>query len=210
MADIKLSKNELRLQQNRLTTLQKYLPTLQLKKALLQTEIVEAKAEQLESEKNYNHIHSITENYSGLMSEKISVDPQDFIKVKKIGKKYENIAGVEVPYFEYVTFEDVDYALFDTPPWLDPLIVSMRKLAEAGIKIDIAREKREALEKELRSVSIKVNLFEKILIPRSLKNIKKIKVFLGDQQLAAVSQAKVAKNKIEKKKEAQLEAFHAS
>jgi V/A-type H+-transporting ATPase subunit D len=29
-------------------------------------------------------------------------------------------------------------------------------------------------------------------------NIKKIKIFLGDQQLTAVSQAKVAKAKIEK------------
>lgn len=42
-------------------------------------------------------------------------------------------------------------------------------------------------------------MFEKILIPRALKNIKKIKVFLGDQQLAAVSQAKVAKKKIEER-----------
>ncbi len=57
-----------------------------------------------------------------------------------------------------------------------------------------------ALEKEWREVSIRVNLFEKVLIPRCQKNIKKIKVFLGDQQLAAVSQAKVAKGKIEENK----------
>ena len=64
------------------------------------------------------------------------------------------------------------------------------------MKIDIAHEKKKALEDEFREVSIRVNLFEKILIPRALRNIKKIKVFLGDQQLAAVSQAKVAKRKI--------------
>ncbi|HEY5259666.1 MAG TPA: V-type ATP synthase subunit D, partial [Rhabdochlamydiaceae bacterium] len=50
--------------------------------------------------------------------------------------------------------------------------------------------------KELRDVSIRVNLFEKILIPRAQGNIRKIKIFLGDQQLAAVCQAKVAKQKI--------------
>lgn len=49
-------------------------------------------------------------------------------------------------------------------------------------------------------VSIRLNLFEKILIPRTKKNIKKIEVFLGDQELAAVAQAKVAKSKILKKK----------
>jgi V/A-type H+-transporting ATPase subunit D len=35
------------------------------------------------------------------------------------------------------------------------------------------------------------------LIPRAEANIRKIKVFLGDQLLAAVSRAKVAKSKIE-------------
>ena len=62
-------------------------------------------------------------------------------------------------------------------------------------------EKKAALDKELREVSIRVNLFEKVLIPRSEANIKKIKVFLGDMELAAVSQAKVAKTKIEAGKE---------
>ena len=63
-------------------------------------------------------------------------------------------------------------------------------------KIKIARREKRGLEKELREVSIRVNLFEKILIPRALDNIKKIKIFLGDQQLAAVAQAKVSKKKI--------------
>jgi V/A-type H+-transporting ATPase subunit D len=43
------------------------------------------------------------------------------------------------------------------------------------------------------------------LIPRSTENIKKIRVFLGDQQLAAVSQAKVAKAKIQKAREEESE-----
>ena len=84
-------------------------------------------------------------------------------------------------------------------------------MAVAWAKIKIAQEKKIALEKELREVSIRVNLFEKILIPRALKNIKKIKIFLGDQQLAAVSQAKVAKRKIEENKAAaEAEVLYAS
>ncbi|EKE22261.1 MAG: hypothetical protein ACD_7C00009G0002, partial [uncultured bacterium] len=62
-------------------------------------------------------------------------------------------------------------------------------------KINVEEEKKRSLEKELKDVSIRVNLFEKILIPRTLKNIKKIKIFLGDQELAAISQAKIAKLK---------------
>ncbi|EKE08245.1 MAG: V-type ATP synthase, subunit D [uncultured bacterium] len=62
--------------------------------------------------------------------------------------------------------------------------------------MNVAEEKKRSLEKELREVSIRVNLFEKVLIPRAQENIKKIKIFLGDQQLSAVAQAKVAKKKI--------------
>ena len=69
-------------------------------------------------------------------------------------------------------------------------------------RIKVAYEQRNALEKELREVSIRVNLFEKILIPRAVDNIRRIKVFLGDQELAAVCRAKVAKNKIESAKAA--------
>jgi V/A-type H+-transporting ATPase subunit D len=74
-------------------------------------------------------------------------------------------------------------------------------------EISIAEEKKIALEKELREVSIRVNLFEKILIPRCEENIKKIKIFLGDQLLAAVSQAKVAKTKIEERLQQKREAI---
>ena len=80
----------------------------------------------------------------------------------------------------------------------------LKDLIEAKARINVVEEKKAILEKELREVSIRVNLFEKIRIPRTQFNIKKIKVFLGDQELASVAQAKVAKAKILKKKAVEL------
>jgi V/A-type H+-transporting ATPase subunit D len=130
----------------------------------------------------------------------VGLDPQAVGRIGKIEKVYENIAGVEVPILQRVDFEPLDYSLYDTPSWLDPLIKTIEETKLAKVKIEIAEERQRALEKELREVSIRVNLFEKVLIPKSLKNIKKIKVFLDDQQLAFVSQAKAAKRKIEERK----------
>ncbi len=197
MAEIKFTKNELRNQQNKLGQLQKYLPTLQLKKAMLQAEVNEARMEISRFKEIFLKMKNRVEDFSLLLSERIAIDPAKAVVVKNIKKRFENIAGVEVPHFEEIIFENFSYQLFDTPPWIDSAIQSLRDLAKAKIQIDIAEEKKEALEKELREVSIRVNLFEKILIPRALANIKKIRVFLGDMQLAAVSQAKVAKTKIE-------------
>ncbi|MGA8164670.1 MAG: V-type ATP synthase subunit D [Waddliaceae bacterium] len=201
MAEIKLTKNELRAQQKRLGQLEKYLPTLQLKKAMLQAEIHDARIEIQQCKEELQHRSASVEEYSSLLSETIPFDFKQAAKIFRLEKRYENIAGVEVPYFESITFEEVDYSLFDSPPWIDGVIQGLRSLAEAVVRVAIAKEKKEALEKELRMVSIRVNLFEKILIPRALKNIKKIIVFLGDQELAAVARAKVAKGKIEKHKE---------
>lgn len=210
MAEIKLTKNELRNQQSLLAQLEKYLPTLQLKKAMLQAEVSEARLEIVRLKDKFNSQRAIVDAYGALLTEKISITPQDMTKIRQVVKRYENIAGVEVPYFDKVEFEDVSYNLFDTPAWVDAAIHDLRALASVGIGIKVVEEKKQALEKEFREVSIRVNLFEKILIPRAIENIKKIKVFLGDQQLAAVSQAKVAKRKIEVHKEHLLKgASHA-
>ena len=196
MSAVKLTKNELRFQQNRLKQLEKYLPTLQLKKAMLQAEVADARQEIKQLQKEYKKVYTDVENYSSLLSDRSMFDANVVAKVVEVKKRWENIAGVEVPYFEGVSFEPVTYSLFDTSPWVDAVISGLRKLIESKIKISVVEEKKAALEKEFREVSIRVNLFEKILIPRALRNIKKIKVFLGDQQLAAVSQAKAAKKKI--------------
>lgn len=208
MAEIKLTKNGLRAQQKRLQQLEKYLPTLQLKKAMLQLEVHKARAEFEEHKKAFGEVRQKVVAFSSLLSQQMSVDPAHGAKIDKIEKRYENIAGVEVPHLKSLSFLEFSYSLYDTPPWLDPVVEGLRGMAEAQVKMNIAEEKRLAIAHELRQVSIRVNLFEKILIPRARTNIKKISVFLGDQALAAVARAKVAKNKIEEIRLASKEAAH--
>lgn len=200
MADIKLTKNELRTQQVKQTQLKKYLPTLQLKKALLQAEVNQIELKIGKFQKELSLKKSILEESSRLFCDPNITSLFDSIEILEVKKVYENIAGVECPSLEGVIFAPRKYAYFDTPLWLDTAVVQAKEMLIAREKIEVAKEKKQALEKELRDVSIRVNLFEKILIPRTEENIKKIKVFLGDQQLASVAQAKVAKAKIEKRK----------
>ncbi len=200
MANIKFTKNELRDQQIKLTQLQRYLPTLQLKKAMLQVQAAEVRQEILELRRDFEYSKDYALKFSNLLSENLGVDPLDLAKVDSIDKTYENIAGVEIPSFQSIVFKPIVYNLFESPIWLDSVIDKLQKLATLEVKIKIADEKKAAIEKELREVSIRVNLFEKVMIPNALKNIKVIKVFLGDQQLAAVARAKVAKTKIEERK----------
>ena len=59
------------------------------------------------------------------------------------------------------------------------------------------KERISILKAELRVTTQRVNLFEKIKIPECLENIRKIRIYLGDQMANAVGISKVAKKKIE-------------
>jgi len=196
MAILKLTKNELRSQQNRLALFDRYLPTLQLKKAMLQFEVQQVLVEIGGLRQEFGEKRQVVEQFAGLLMDKSAIDPLSFAEVVHVKKHYENIAGVEIPVFDEVLFAPSSYDLLDTPLWVDSAVDRLRDLVTSRERVAVAEEKKRALEKELREVSIRVNLFEKNLIPRAEANIKKIKVFLGDQQLAAVAQAKVAKQKI--------------
>lgn len=201
MADVKLTKTELRTQQLKLDRLQKYLPTLQLKKAMLQVEVNQAQAEIERLRFEFSTAHGHVAKYAYLLTDPSAPDLFSSVEVVEVKKSYENVAGVDIPLFENVEFTLPVYSLFETPIWFETALEGIKELITAREKIKIVEEKKRLLEKELREVSIRVNLFEKILIPRAQQNIKKIKIFLGDQQLAAVSQAKVAKKKIQLRNE---------
>ena len=55
-----------------------------------------------------------------------------------------------------------------------------------------------SLRKELRVTSQRVNLFEKVKIPEGKEAIRRISIYLGDQQVAAVGWARMAKKKIQR------------
>jgi V/A-type H+-transporting ATPase subunit D len=207
MAEIKMTKNELRDQQSKLNQLLKYLPTLQLKKALLQVEVAETRHALEAIGASYAEQKKVVDDFSALFAQSLYCDISPFTRVEKIEKTYENIAGAEVPIFTGCTFASLTYNFFDTPIWLEGAIAGIQKLNTIEAHRKVMHEKLLILEKELREVSIRVNLFEKVLIPRCEQIIKKIKVFLGDQLLAAVSQAKVAKTKILERQEQESYAY---
>jgi V/A-type H+-transporting ATPase subunit D len=57
----------------------------------------------------------------------------------------------------------------------------------------VAVERVRRLEKATRRIQQRVNLFEKVLIPGTRQNARRIRIFLGDTQRAAVVRSKIAK-----------------
>ena len=174
MSTIKLTKNELRNQQDRLTQLERYLPTLQLKKALLQTEVNHAESEIEQFTRRFHDKQGRILEYAHLFSDRGMRDFFENLSIDEVVCESENIAGVEVPIFKSVKFTAFNYPLYDTPFWWDTALRKSQEMVTEKQKVFVAERKKALLQKELREVSIRVNLFEKILIPRTQANIKKI------------------------------------
>lgn len=197
---VKFTKTELRFQQGRLVQLQRYLPTLKLKKALLQLEVQHAEGQLERAQGEFGEQEQRIVPYASLLADPEAYPLVTDVEISKVEESFENIAGIDVPLFKRALFVPKIYSLFDTPVWMEEVITNIEVFLTIREKIKSLRKKKLLLMKELREVSIRVNLFEKNLIPRTLENISKIRIFLGDQMLAAVAQAKVSKRKIEKRR----------
>lgn len=195
MAKIKLTKNELKVQKDALKMYQRYLPTLTLKKQQLQAEIrtIEAKAKAVREEK-YN-LEKGFKDWIAVFSEK-DVFPDGIITVSNIRKGKGNIAGVTIPTYEGADFSRGDYDLYETPLWVDIAANHMERAMSLDLEAEVLDEQVRLLNAELLATSQRVNLFEKVKIPETQQNIKKISVYMADQQVGAVVRSKISKRKI--------------
>jgi V/A-type H+-transporting ATPase subunit D len=197
MAKIKLTKNELKKQKDALKMYRRYLPTLMLKKQQLQAEIrlAEIRIRELLDEKE-----AIDESFKSWIAVygETGVFTPEIVKITAVKTAQGNIAGVSIPLFEGAEFAVFPYDLLTTPLWLDTAAERMRRVLLLDLEARIVEEQRKRLDHELRITTQRVNLFEKIKIPETREHIKKIQVYLGDQQTAAVVRGKIAKRGMER------------
>lgn len=194
---IKLTKNELKNQKESLKMYRRYLPTLQLKKQQLQTEIRSIEARAKEVRLHRDALHKEFEEWVAVFGEKGIFTP-DMITVKEIKTSTGNIAGINIPVFLGADFERSKYSLYSMPLWVDTAGQKLQEVLVLDLEAKILDEQVRLLQHELRTTTQRVNLFEKVKIPETRTNIKKISVYLGDQQVAAVVRGKISKKNLEK------------
>ena len=195
MAQIKHTKNELRAQRESLKRFERFLPMLQLKQKQLKAELrlVDAQIEELQASLDARMVALApwVSLFSALGEGTKLVDEAEV--VTDTG----NIAGVAIPILREVRTRRVELDLFDTPAWYDDAQEFLEAVQRAHAALAVLREQQRLLADELRTTTQRVNLFEKVKIPECRENIRVIRIFLGDEQTAAVARAKFAKGRAE-------------
>lgn len=189
---IKLNKVSLREQKQKLGMYERFLPALEARKQqfLMQLAIVRKEIQEQEAALE-EEIRKIS-LWSPLYRDLERILPF-FIKVLRVESTWKNVAGLKVPEFQTVLFEDPPYSLFATPYSFDWVVQKTREAIFLREKIFLLKQQEHILSEGFRKTSQRINLYEQRLIPECREAIRKISVYLQDQQAAAVGVAKVAK-----------------
>ena len=81
------------------------------------------------------------------------------------------------------------------PIWVDFLVENLKRMCVRRLRLQVCRERVARLNQQVRRITQRVNLFEKILIPRAQQNIKLIQIGIGEEERSAVVRSKIAKKK---------------
>ncbi len=195
---IKLNKNALRDQKQSLALYEEFLPTLELRKQQLQTEVRNLRKALSEKREEMDSHFEAAKPWAALIESSLPA-VQPLVKIKEVVSGKGNVAGVKVPVFKKVEFEPVKYSLTATEPYIDDAVGFWKAAVALREELQLMEIQLDLLNRELRKTTQRINLYEKVLIPQAKENIRRIKVYLGDQQTAAVCRAKIAKEKLVKK-----------
>jgi V/A-type H+-transporting ATPase subunit D len=201
MAKISLNKSALQRERNQQRLYQRVLPSLDLKRRQLTLELARAR-EQLEKDQaEVEQLAARSGEQLPMLADR-EIDLSGLVEMKSAQIGEENVVGVRLPVLKEITCEVTQYSMLAKPHWVDVLVDLLQRMAELRVKVQVTGERVRRLDRALRRITQRVNLFEKILIPTAKKNIKYIQIFLGDAERAAVVRSKIAKIKHERQRKA--------
>ncbi|MCH5373568.1 MAG: V-type ATP synthase subunit D [Planctomycetes bacterium] len=193
-----LNKTTLKQQRDQLKMFKRFLPSLDLKRQQLLAALKQARIELADVQRRIVELGGRLEQLYPLLGSSTAATRNlaSLVRIRDVPLDEENVLGTRLPIIRgHVEFDVADYSRLVTPFWVDFLIADLEKLAELRVHLQVRQERVERLDYAARRITQRVNLFEKVLIPRTQESIRRIVIFLSDQERAAVVRSKIAKNK---------------
>ncbi len=191
---IKYNKTALREFQKKLQIRERALPTLKNKEAAFRAMVIEAKRELLKAREFYASVLNTISPWSALWQEY----NQNLAFIKNVDSREVKIAGLRIPEFENIDFEESGFSIFSNPFWFNEGVKVVEELMETIVRREFMENKLRLLEMARKKATQKVNLYEKVQIPALREAIKQIKRYLEDEENLAKAGQKLLKVKLEK------------
>jgi V/A-type H+-transporting ATPase subunit D len=194
MARLALSKSELSRQSRQLKIYERFLPSLDLKRKQLMAERAKARRFLASTEQSLADLFARVHDQLPMLADR-EVDLTNLVQLDTVKLEKENLVGVMLPVAGEVTVSNREYGLLAKPHWVDNVVKELGNSLRLKVQHHIEQRRLVLLEEAVRKVTQRVNLFDKVLIPRTRKNIERIRIHLSDAERASVVRSKIAKGK---------------
>jgi V/A-type H+-transporting ATPase subunit D len=121
------------------------------------------------------------------------VDVHGIVRVSKTDVVEENVMGIRLPKLGGLEIKVSEYPFLGKPHWVDRVVQLLKQAMEIRINRRVMERRLELLASAAKVISQRVNLFEKVLIPKTEADVKRIRVYLSDSERASIVRAKIAK-----------------
>ena len=196
MARLQLSKAQLAKETAALARYRRYLPALDLKRKQLIAERNRARTRLAEAQGAIAaRVEAIGAEIPMLANTEIDLAGLARVARLEVGER--NLVGVRVPVLVRLEVEIAPYGYMLRPHWVDLAAERLREVVRREVEARLLREEIALLDAAVTKVMQRVNLFEKVLIPRARTRIARIRIALGDAERAGVVTSKIAKRKRE-------------
>ena len=200
MSKLALNKTSLNQQKRKLETYLRFLPALEMKREQLMQETKKAEQQVREKQQHIEELNRfIGDRLPMLGAENVAVE--DLVTLGKVHVRQENLLGLKLPRLDRVDVDVVPYSYLARPHWVDNFVSGYRQLLQEKVSLVLLGRRLQLLRNALRTTTQRVNLFSSVLIPGARDNIKRIRLFLDDQERAGVVRSKLAKQKMAKQME---------
>jgi len=194
MARLQLSKSSLAREMAQLRAYERFLPSLDLKRQQLQAEKAKAIAIVTRMEAEVEALAAQVGRDVPMLANP-GIELKGLVRLTDYRVGTENVVGTRLPVLENVEVAVAPYSPMTKPHWVDDVYRLLHDMVEVRLRAKVARQRVAALSKAVDTITQRVNLFDKVLIPNARANIKRIRVYLSDQDMASVVRSKIAKRK---------------
>ncbi len=194
MARLQLNKSSLAREQTQLKSYERFLPSLDLKRQQLMAERAKARDDVKRLEDEVSELAQQVGAKLPMLAQK-GIDLEGLVQLTDYKVKEVNVVGVKMPALDRIEVSVRPYSRLAKPHWVDAAAQLLHDMIEARLRVKVAEERVKIFDKAVATITQRVNLFEKVLIPRAKANIKKIRIYLSDEQMQAVVRSKISKRK---------------
>ncbi|MBZ9558401.1 MULTISPECIES: V-type ATP synthase subunit D [unclassified Modicisalibacter] len=194
MSQATLNKSALSRLERQRDLYKRFLPSLEMKRRTLLAERQQTAAQLAAQRAEIDALETeVGEALPMLADDDVVLEAPLRIATLRLGD--ENRVGVRLPVLAELAIERAAYPRLVQPHWMDGVLERLEQRLRLEVAQRIATRRLAILDAAARTVTQRVNLFEKVMIPQAEAAIARIELYLADQERASVVRAKLAKRK---------------